>query len=126
MLCRMTDTTAKRNATAKQPWFWLAQRVRDIVMIEGHGPGSEIAFMDFIPGPRLMEAFPPDPFPEGEKLRARFVEKNPEMDAILVKRRAGETGSVPTVGGASGDRGARGDVAGEQPEAGRESGADPV
>ena len=122
----MTDTTAKRNATAKQPWSWLAQRVRDIVMIEGHGPGSEIAFMDFIPGPRLMEAFPPDPFPEGEKLRARFVEKNSEMDAILAKRRAGEIGSVPAVGGASGDRGARGDVAGEQPEAGREAGADPV
>jgi hypothetical protein len=122
----LTDTTAKRNAAAKQPWSWLAQRVRDIVMIEGHGPGSEIAFMDFIPGPRLMEAFPPDPFPESEKLRARFVEKNPEMDAILAKRRAGEIGSVPAVGGASGDRGARGDVAGEQPEAGREAGADPV
>jgi hypothetical protein len=75
-------------------WADVAQRIRDIVLIEGHGPGSEIAFVDFIPGPRLMEAYPPEPFPEGEKLRARFVAKNPEMEAVLAKRRAGEIDSV--------------------------------
>jgi hypothetical protein len=50
--------------------------------------------MDFIPGPRLMEAYPPEPFPEGEKLRARLAGKNPELDAVLAKRRANEIDSV--------------------------------
>src|SRR5664280_509439 len=71
-------------------WSELAQRIRDTVLIEGHGPGSEIEFMDFIPGPRLMEAYPLEPFPEGEKLRARFVGHSPEMAAVLAKRKTDE------------------------------------
>ena len=82
------------NKKRRTGWPWLAQRIRDIVMIEGHGPGSEIEFMDFIPGPRLMEAYPTEPFPEGEKFRARFVEKNPEMEAVLAKHRSDGTNSV--------------------------------
>ena len=85
----LADMTAKINAAAKERWSGIAQRIRDIVLIEGHGPGSQIEFVDFIPGPRLMEAIPPEPFPEGEKLRARFLGKNPEMEAIMAKRRAG-------------------------------------
>ena len=88
-----SEAALKRKAAAKkqsESWPWLAQRIRDIVLIEGHGPGSELEFMDFIPGPRLMEAYPLEPFPEGEKLRARYVGKNPEMDAVLAKRKADE------------------------------------
>ena len=55
---------------------------------------SEIEFMDFIPGPRLMEDYPLEPFPEGEKLRARFVAKNPEMKEVMAKLRADEINSV--------------------------------
>ena len=76
-------------------WSEMAQRIRDVILIEGHGPGSEIEFMDFIPGPRLMEAYASEPFPEGEKLRARFVGHSPEMAAIIAKRRDHETSSVP-------------------------------
>jgi hypothetical protein len=82
------------NKKRRRGWPDLAQRIRDIVLIEGHGPGSQIAFMDFIPGPRVMEAYPPEPYPEGEKLRARFVGKNPQMDAVLAKRKADEVKSV--------------------------------
>jgi hypothetical protein len=76
------------NKKQQKGWPWVAQRIRDIVLIEGHGPGSEIEFMDFIPGPRLMEAYPLEPVPEGEKLRAKFAGKNPAMDAVLAKRQA--------------------------------------
>jgi hypothetical protein len=82
------------NKKRRTGWPQLAQRVRDIVLIEGHGPGSEIEFMDFIPGPRLMEAYPLEPCPEGEKLRARFVGKNPAMDAVLAKRKNDELKSL--------------------------------
>jgi hypothetical protein len=82
------------NKKRRKGWPDLAQRIRDIVLIEGHGPGSEIEFMDFIPGPRLMEAYPLEPCPEGEKLRARFVGKNPKMDAVLAKRKTNEINSV--------------------------------
>jgi hypothetical protein len=88
------NTTAlKTKAAAKERrlrWSELAQRIRDIVLIEGHGPGSEIEFTNFIPGPRLMEAYPLEPYAEGEKLRARFVAKNPEMEAVIAKRKADE------------------------------------
>jgi hypothetical protein len=50
--------------------------------------------MDFICGPRLMESYPVEPFPEGEKLRAKFVAQNPEMKAIIEKRKADEINSV--------------------------------
>jgi len=46
--------------------------------------------MDFIPGPRLMEAYPLEPYPEGEKLRAKFVAQNPEMEAVIAKHKADE------------------------------------
>jgi hypothetical protein len=93
----LMDVTAKANArknAQQKRWADLAQRIRDIVLIEGHGPGSEIAFVDYIPGPRLMEAYPLEPFPEGEKLRARFVAQNPEMEAVIAKRRTDEINSV--------------------------------
>jgi hypothetical protein len=41
-----------------------------------------------------MEAYPLEPCPEGEKLRARFVGKNPKMDAVLAKRKTNEINSV--------------------------------
>ena len=88
-----SEAALKRNAAAKkrsQHWPWLAQRIRDIVLIEGHGPGSEIEFMDFIPGPRLMEAYPLETGPEGAKLRARIVANHPEMEAVFAKRKADE------------------------------------
>jgi hypothetical protein len=92
-----SDAALKANAAKKeqpQRWSQTAQRIRDIVLIEGHGPGSQIEFMDFICGPRLMEAYPVEPFPEGEKLRARFVGKNPKMEAVLAKRKADEINSL--------------------------------
>jgi hypothetical protein len=88
-----SNAAAKTKAVAKEQrlrWSNLAQRIRDVVLIEGHGPGSEIEFMDFIPGPRLMEAYPLEPYPEGEKLRARFVAQNPHMEAVMAKRKADE------------------------------------
>jgi hypothetical protein len=78
------------NKQRRTDWPKVAQLIRDIALIQGHGPGSEVEFMDFIPGPHLMEAYPPEPCPEGEKLRARFAGKNPEMDAVLAKRKADE------------------------------------
>ena len=88
-----SDDALKTKAAAKEkrlPWSRLAQRIRDIILIEGHGPGSEIEFVDYIPGPRLMEAYPLEPYPEGEKLRARFLARNPEMEAVMAKRKADE------------------------------------
>ena len=91
-----SDAVLKQKAAAKerpQRWSWLAQRIRDIALIEGHGPGSEIEFVDFIPGPRLMEAYPLEPNPEGVKLRARMVAQHPEMEAAFAKHKADEINS---------------------------------
>jgi hypothetical protein len=79
-----------KNQERRTGWPQLAQRIRDITLIEGHGPGSAIEFVDYIPGPRLMEAYPLEPYPEGEKLRARFVAQNPDMKAVMAKRKADE------------------------------------
>jgi len=75
----------KRNL--RREWAALAQRVRDIDLVDGHGPGSEIAFMDYIPGPRTMEAYPAEPTPDGLKLRARILAQHPEMEAHFAKHK---------------------------------------
>ena len=78
----------------RREWAALAQRVRDIALIAGHGPGSEIAFVDHIPGPRIMEAYPAEPNPEGVKLRARLIAQHPEMEAHIAKHKADELNSI--------------------------------
>ncbi len=83
-----SDPAPAQKTKTPTPWTWTAQRIRDVVLIEGHGPGSEIEFMHHVPGPRLMEAYPLEPCAEGEKLRARFVAKNPEMEAVIAKHKA--------------------------------------
>jgi hypothetical protein len=65
----------------RREWSQTAQKIRDIALVMGHGPGSDIQFIDYIPGPRLMEAYPPEPNPEGVKLRARMVAQHPTMKA---------------------------------------------
>ena len=65
----------------RREWTQTAQRIRDIVLVMGHGPGSDLQFIDYIPGPRLMEAYPLEPNPEGVKLRARMVAQHPTMKA---------------------------------------------
>lgn len=80
------EDSSQREAK-KNSWPQLAQLVRDIVLVEGHGPGSQIAFLNLIPGPRLMEAYPLETCPEGEKLRARLVATHPEMETFFARRR---------------------------------------
>jgi len=74
----------------RREWSQTAQRVRDIALIAGHGPGSDLQFIDYIPGPRLMEAKPLEPNPAGEKLRARIVAQHPTMKAVIDKHKADE------------------------------------
>lgn len=75
-------------------WPYLAQRVRDIALVQGHGPGSQVLFENLIPGPRLMTAYPLKPCAEGEKLRARLFAKNPELENSLRKDREAQAASA--------------------------------
>jgi hypothetical protein len=79
----VTSLRPEAKKDLRREWSRLAQNIREIALVEGHGPGSDIQFLDYIPGPRLMEAFPPEPCPEGEKLRARIVAQHPTMKAVI-------------------------------------------
>jgi hypothetical protein len=70
---------ARTKKDVRREWSKLAQQIRDIALVMGHGPGSDLQFIDYIPGPRLMEAYPLEPNPEGVKLRARMVAQHPTM-----------------------------------------------
>jgi hypothetical protein len=85
---------ARTQKELRREWSQMAQRIREIVLIEGHGPGSDLQFIDYIPGPRLMEAYPPEPNPEGVKLRARMVAQHPTMKAVIDKHKTDEVNSV--------------------------------
>ena len=69
-------TFAPKSTDAKKKpfdWRYVAPRIREITLIDGHGPGSRIEFRDYIPGPHVMLASPPENVPEGDKLRARYL-----------------------------------------------------
>jgi hypothetical protein len=74
----------RRPAQKPEPnWSAVAQRIREIALVDGHGPGSHIEFRDYIPGPRVMLARPPAPIPEGEKLKAMFFGSRRARGSLL-------------------------------------------
>jgi hypothetical protein len=72
-------------------WRWVAHHMKDIVIKNGHGHGSQLCFVDQIPGPCLTEIKPGGKIPEYDELKI-YREMNPQLDwdALVADREAEE------------------------------------
>ncbi|MCX6900628.1 MAG: hypothetical protein NT105_18260, partial [Verrucomicrobia bacterium] len=66
---------------SKKPfdWHWLAYWSRDYAIKKGHGPGSNLYFLDHIPGPRVLPLLPGQRAGQYDEL-AVYKKLRPEYD----------------------------------------------
>ena len=60
-------------------WHWFGHQVKDGVVANGHGPGSQICFTDQIPGPCIIEMKPGQTIPAIDEI-ALLKGWKPELD----------------------------------------------
>ena len=75
-------------------WRWVAQFVKDATLKSGHGSGSQICFVDQIPGPCLTIIKPGGEIPEYDDLKTyREASSKINLDAIFAKLEAEKSSS---------------------------------
>lgn len=60
-------------------WHWVAEWVRDNIRKQGHGPTSQLLFLDNLPGPCHIELRPGQPEPRVNECEI-YKERHPEID----------------------------------------------
>jgi hypothetical protein len=73
-------------------WHWLGHQVKDSVVTNGHGPGSQICFTDQIHGTSILELKPGQPVPAFDEIQ--FLKQwKPEVDweGMMTQREADES-----------------------------------
>ncbi|HEY5042461.1 MAG TPA: hypothetical protein VIK53_10705 [Verrucomicrobiae bacterium] len=74
-----------------ESWHWLAQGLKDNLVKNGHGPGSQICFTDQIPGPCVLELKPGQPIPAFDEIAClKQLKPDVDWDAIMAARAANE------------------------------------
>jgi hypothetical protein len=72
-------------------WHWIANGLKDNLIKHGHGPGSQICFMDQIPGPCITELKPGQPIPAFDEIAyLKLCKLDVDWDAIMAVRAAEE------------------------------------
>ena len=78
-------------------WHWVAQNFMGIALKNGHGPGTEICFVDQIPGPVLTTMKPGARVPAYDELKTNFeADANIDWEGLFIKL-AAEKSSGGTV-----------------------------
>jgi hypothetical protein len=80
-----------RVARKLENWHWLGHQIKDGVVKNGHGPGSQICFTDQIPGPCVLEMKPGQPVPAFDEIQF-MKEWKPDVDwdGIMAQRALNE------------------------------------
>ena len=72
-------------------WRWVAHHIKDVTLKNGHGPGSQLCFLDQIPGPCLTEIKPGGNIPEYDELKIyREISPQFDWDTLMAERVAEE------------------------------------
>ncbi len=70
-------------------WRWVGQQIRDVTLKSGHGPGSQICFVDQIPGPCLTTVKPGGEIPVYDELETYSeADANINLNAIFAQLEA--------------------------------------
>jgi hypothetical protein len=84
---RLTGLAGKKL----ENWHWLGHQVKDSVVKNGYGPGSQICFTDQIPGPCVIEATPGQTIPAIDELALlKKVKPDADWDGMMAQREANE------------------------------------
>jgi hypothetical protein len=72
-------------------WHWLGHQIKDTVVKNGHGPGSQICFTDQIHGSSILELKPGQPIPAFDEIKF-LKEWKPDVDweGMMAHREAEE------------------------------------
>ncbi len=70
-------------------WHWVGQHIKDVTVKNGRGPGSQICFVDHIPGPCLTTVGAGRKFQEYDELETSHeVDSKMDWDGIFIKLEA--------------------------------------
>lgn len=93
------DTAAVERKLSN--WRWMAQHIRDVTAKQGHGPGSQVCFLDQIPGPCRTEGSPGQKIQLFDELKIyRAVNPQLDWDALIAERAEEEAGLAKSDSGA--------------------------
>ena len=72
-------------------WHWLGHQVKDTVVNNGHGPGSQFCFTDQIPGPCVLEIKPGQSIPAFDEIQIlKGWKPDVDWDGMMAQREAEE------------------------------------